>query len=217
MNVRIAAPISTAFLMCASVFGANPFLDAKDDKPVSANFHGAEWGDEIGQDEIALTARVITTRIAKMPWGAIFKIEFTDVKSQAKRRREIPPDYFIVTDERIVLLNEENNDTAVKKISSLEKPPPFKPDDIYGIVSGKFSHEDGPWTTTIELNGEQCIYLASHNSGHFKKVVWKKGVGLIEYSSGYGAMADGYRLKRIASKTPLSQLRGKAGATRTNR
>jgi hypothetical protein len=209
MKLSGAAFIAMSMLMARSFCAGNPFLDAEDDKPVSANFRGAEWGDEIAQDEIALTARVITTRIAKMPWGAIFKIEFTDLKSQAKRRREIPPDYFIVTDDRIVLLNEENNDTAVKKISALETPPPFEPGDIYGIVSGKFSHEDGPWTTTIELNGEQCIYLASHNSGHFKKVVWKKGVGLIEYSSGYGAMADGYRLKRVALKTPLSQLRGR--------
>jgi hypothetical protein len=28
--------------------------------------------------------------------------------------------------------------------------------------------------------------------------VWKKNVGLVEYASGYGARADGYRLKRIA-------------------
>jgi hypothetical protein len=33
-------------------------------------------------------------------------------------------------------------------------------------------------------------------SGHFKKVVSKKGVGFVEYASGYGAKADGFRLKR---------------------
>jgi hypothetical protein len=55
-------------------------------------------------------------RLAKMPWGAIFKIEFTNIKSRAPQKREIRPDYFIVTDERIVLLNEDN-DAAVKKIS----------------------------------------------------------------------------------------------------
>jgi hypothetical protein len=40
------------------------------------------------------------------------------------------------------------------------------------------------------------MYEANHPSGHFKKIVWKKGVGLVEYASGYGARADGYRLKR---------------------
>jgi len=83
-------------------------------------------GDEISEEEIPLTARVVTTRVANMPWGAIFKIEFTNLKSRAKKSRQIRPDYFIVTDERIVLLNEENNEAAVKKISAMDKPPGFR-------------------------------------------------------------------------------------------
>src|SRR5881409_4489373 len=193
-------------LLPVSVYAANPFLDAEGDKPVSAKFQGSQWGDEIEEEEIPLTMEVVTTRIAKMPWGAIFKIEFADVTSRTRnpagvrpKRREIRPDYFIVTDDRIVLLNEKDNDAAVKKISALDKPPEFEPGDVYGITTGKFNHEDGPWTTTIEVKGDECTYLASHNSGHFKKVVWKKGVGLVEYASGYGAMKDGYRLKRVAT------------------
>lgn len=193
-----------SIILTASTYAANPFLDAKDDKPVSANFRGTEWGDDISLDEISLTARVVTIRIARMTWRAVFKIEFTDLKSHAPKSREIDPEYFVVTDDRIVLLNEENNEGAVKKISAMEKPPEFEPGNIYGIASGKFNHEEGPWTTTIELKGDQCIYLASHNSGHFKKLVWKKGAGLAEYSMGYGARADGFRLKRTESKTPTS-------------
>lgn len=190
------AALYGSMLLAVSAFAANPFLDAPDDKPVSAKFHGTEWGDEIGRDEIPLTARVVTTRIAKMPWGAIFKIEFKDLKSRAEKRREIRPDYFIVTDDRIVLLNEEDNDAAVKKISAMDKPPTFEDGDVRGITSGKLDHEQGPWTTTINVKGDECTYLTSHNSGHFSKIVWKKGVGLLEYASGYGARADGYRLKR---------------------
>ena len=184
-----------SMLLPVSAFAVNPFLDAKDDKPVSAKFRGTEWGDEIQQDEIPVTARVVTMRVARMPWGAIFKIEFTDLKSTAPQRREIRPDYFIVTDERIILLNEEDNDAAVKKISAMHTPPTSDEGDIRGITSGKLNYEDGPWTTTIEIKADECTYLASHNSGHFTKVVWKKGVGLIEYASGYGAHADGFRLK----------------------
>ena len=121
MNRRRIAITTMLILQAVSVFAANPFLDAPDDKPVSAKFRGNEWGDEIGKDEIPLTARVVTTRLAKMPWGAIFKVEFADLKSRAPKKREIPPDYFIVTDDRIVLLNEEDNDAAVKKISATEK------------------------------------------------------------------------------------------------
>ncbi len=183
-------------LLSVSAFAVNPFLDAKDDKPISAKFRGVEWGDEIQQDEIPLSGQVVTTRLARMSWGAIFKIEFTDLESNAPQKREIQPDYFIVTDDRIVLLNEEDNDAAVKKISVLDKPPEFERGEIYGITSGSFDYEDGLWKTTIRLKGDRCIYDSSHPSGHFKKIVWKKGAGLVEYASGYGAHADGYRFKR---------------------
>jgi hypothetical protein len=196
MNCCWFVAMTMSILLSVPAHAANPFLDASDDKPVSAKFRGTEWGDEIDQEEIPLTAQVVTTRVAKMPWGAIFKIEFTDLKSSAPQKREIRPDYFIVTDDRIVLLNEEDNDAAVKKISALDKPPEFEPGDVYGITMGKFSHEDGLWKTTISLKGDLCVYDSSHPSGHFKKIAWKKGVGLVEYASGYGAHADGFRLKR---------------------
>jgi hypothetical protein len=196
MNRRRIATLTMSLLLPVSAFAANPFLDAKDDNPVSAKFRGTEWGDEIQQEEIPLSGRVVTTRLAKMPWGAIFKIEFSDLKSNAPQKREIRPDYYIATDDRIFLLNEEDNDAAVKKISALDKAPEFEPGDVYGITTGKFNHEDGLWKTTISVKGDLCIYDSSHPSGHFKKVVWKKGVGLVEYASGYGARKDGYRLKR---------------------
>jgi hypothetical protein len=188
--------VAISILLVAPAYVANPLLEAPDDRPVSAKFRGTEWSDDIKEEQIPLTARVITTRVAKMSWGAIFKIEFTDLKSRAKKPRQIRPDYFIVTDERIVLLNEEDNDAAVKKISAMDKAPTFEDSDVRGISSGKLNYEDGPWTTTIEIKGNECTYLASHNSGHFTKIVWKKGVGLLEYASGYGAHADGFRLKR---------------------
>jgi hypothetical protein len=179
-----------------STHAANLFLDAPNNQPVSAKFSGTEWSDDIGGKEIPFTARVVTMRIAKMTWGAIFRIEFTDLRSRSDKPREIRPDYFIVTDDRIVLLNEEDNDAAANKISTLDKPPEFEPNDIYGITSGRFEHQEGEWKTTIKLKGDLCVYEASHPSGHFKTIVWKKGVGLVEYASGYGAHADGYRLKR---------------------
>ena len=144
MNWCRIATVMISILLPSFTHAANPFLNAPDDKPVSANFRGTEWGDEIQQDEIPLTAQVVTTRVARMSWGAIFKIEFTDLESNAPQKREIRPDYFIVTDDRIVLLNEEDNDAAVKKISALDKPPEFEPGDVYGITTGKFNHEGGP-------------------------------------------------------------------------
>jgi hypothetical protein len=207
VNLQRIATITASVLLPVSVYAANPFLDAKGDKPVSAKFQGSQWGDDIEEEEIPLTMQVVTTRISKMPWGAIFKIEFADVTSRTRnpagvrpKLREIRPDYFIVTDDRIVLLNEEDNDAAVKKISASDKPPQFEPGEIYGITSGTFEHQEGEWKTTIKAKGDLCIYDSSHPSGHFKNIVWKKDVGLVEYASGYGAHADGYRLKRVATK-----------------
>ena len=193
--------------LTVSAFAANPFLDAEDDKPVSANFRGTEWNDEFPEDEIPLTARIITTRIAKMPWGAIFKIEFTDLKSRAPEEHEVPPlRYYIVTDDRIVLLNEEDNDAAAKKISVMDKPPEYEPDNVCGITIGKFSHDqkDGLWHKTIEVKGDLCISVDEHPSGHFTKIVWKKGVGLVEFAMGYGAAREGFRLKRSTPKEAVS-------------
>ena len=98
------------------------------------------------------------------------------------------------------MLNEENNEAAVKKIAAMDKPPAFEEGDIRGITSGTLKHEEGLWKTTIELKGDECIYLTSHDSGHFGKFVWKTGAGLVEHSTGYGAMKDGFRLKRATSK-----------------
>ena len=41
---------------------------------------------------------------------------------------------------------------------------------------------------------------ASHNSGHYTKFVWRKGVGLVEHASNYGAAKDGFHLKRVSAK-----------------
>jgi hypothetical protein len=182
--------------VCASA--ANPFLAAPDDRAVSAKFSGAEWGDEIESDEAPLSATVVTRRIAEAKWGAVFEVRFEQIRSRAKPPREIKPVFFVATDERIYLLNETDNLEAAQRLAQLETPPPFEKDSVYGISAGTFTHLDPPWETKISVKGDTCTYSATHNSGHFTKVVWKRGRGLVEYSTGSGARADGFRLKRAA-------------------
>ena len=189
-----------SIVIATPLLAANPFLDAKNDKPVSTNVRGMEWNDEYTNGDIPLTGRMITTRITTMPWGAIFKIEFTDLKSKAERKREIGPLYFIATDDHIYFMNEEDNAAAAKKIAGTDKAPNFEQGDIRAIASGKMEFEEGPYTTTISSKGDECTYLTSHNSGHYTKFVWKKGAGLVEHSSNYGAAKDGFRLKRVNAK-----------------
>src|SRR6266404_6069774 len=159
MKVSFRVLFLTMSIFCAArAFAANPFLDAKDDKPLSANFRGTEWNDENIDGDIPLTARVVTTRIAQMSWGAIFKIEFVDLKSSASEKREIGPDYFIVTNDRIVQLLEDNNDEAVKKIAAMDKPAAFEENDICGITSGHFKHKEVLWETKIDVKGDLCVF-----------------------------------------------------------
>src|SRR5262245_25795199 len=106
MNCGRLIAIMMMILFPVSTYAANAFLDAKNDKPVSATFRGTQRSDEIEEEEIPFTVRVVTTRVSKMDWGGIFKIEFTDVTS---RNPKLPQDFshFIATDNRIVPLNEE--------------------------------------------------------------------------------------------------------------
>src|SRR2546423_14551809 len=104
-----------SLLLPVFAYAGNPSLEARDAKPVSAKFRGTEWSDDTSNEEIPLTARGITTRLARMACGAIFKIEFTGLKSRAKKPGKIPTDYFIVTDEGIVLVTVENNHVAARK------------------------------------------------------------------------------------------------------
>src|SRR5262249_50446044 len=132
----------------------------------------------------------------KTAWGGVFKIAFEDVTSKAEKKREIQPLYFVVTDDVIALLNEEKMDEAIKRIAALEKPPKFEDSDIYGVTHGAKKFSDARTQTTIKADKTTCTYLYSHDSGNFTKVVWQKGLGLVEYGQGAGARQDGFRLKR---------------------
>jgi len=182
--------------LSTDALAANPFLSASDDKPVSAKFAGTEWGDEIESKDLPLSARVVITRIAAAPWGAIFKVSFENIVSRAKNRREISPVYFVTTDDEIALLNEEKPEDVAKKLAADANPPKFDPADVRGISKGTRKSSDTLTETNITVKGDRCTYQWSHNSGHFSTIVWQKGVGLIEYAQGYGARKDGFRLKR---------------------
>jgi hypothetical protein len=191
----------------AIAWAENPFLSARDDQPSVTRFRGTEWGDEISdpddEDEIALSAQVTTTRLAQMSWGSIFKISFSDLRSHASQKRQIAPYYFIVTDRAIILLDDPQINEAVRRVAALETAPVCDPGEVYALSEGSQTHEDGLWKTTVETSGDICTFQANHPSGHFTRLVWKKGVGLIEISAGRGALADGYRLKR----EPISRVR----------
>jgi hypothetical protein len=196
MLFRLALMPALVVLLQAATLAANPFLTSADDRPVAAAFRGTEWNDEFGADELTLTARVSTQRMAQFPWGAVFKITFSDLHSKAPEKREIRAWYFIATDDAIALLNEEPIEPAIEKLAALPKAPKFEDDDLYGLSKGTKKWGDAIVEKSITVKGEVCTYQYTHNSGHFTTVRWKKGVGLMEFAQGQGAHQNGWRLKR---------------------
>src|SRR6516225_7593147 len=52
MSVHGVGIVGLSISLTVSAYAVNPFLDAKDDKPVSANFRGTEWNDEFVEHDI---------------------------------------------------------------------------------------------------------------------------------------------------------------------
>jgi len=180
-------------------FASNPFLHPSEKDASGVEFRGTEWNDEYAPKDIPLTAKVVTKEVTKTAWGGVYEISFEDLHSKGTTKRAIPPLYLVVTDEVIALLNEEKMDEAVRRIAALEKAPAFEDTDVYGISKGVKKLADARSKTTVTVKGDICTYLYSHESGGFTKLVWKKGVGLVEYGQGEGARKDGFRLKAEAA------------------
>lgn len=190
---------SLAFALTA--LAENPFLNAKSDEPTSAKFKGLEWNDEWGADDVPWSARVTTKRLATAPWGAFFKITFDQVATKAPEKREVRALYFFTTDNAIVLFNEEKPEDLIPKLAAEPQPPKFEPTDIYGITKGsrKVGESDKVSSATLSAKGDRSTYEWTHNSGHFTRAIWQRGVGLVEFAQGYGARKDGYNLKRVVA------------------
>lgn len=177
--------------------GANPYLSAADDKPVTAAFSGTEWGDDIGPKERPITARVVTTRLAALPFVSVYRIDFAEVRSAAGTTRQIASRHFVVTDTEIALLQEEDIDAAIARLKALTKMPGLSTPDLRAIVSGRRKlTRDATSNSSLTVQGPRCTYQYTHSAGHFTTMIWQRGVGLVEYAQGRGARADGFRVQR---------------------
>lgn len=190
-----------ALLVATAARAANPFLSAADDQPVAANFTGTQWGDELGDGERPFSARVVTTRVAKLPFGAAFKIELIEVADKAAPPRRLLPWYFLATDAEIAAIKDENPAAVIARLQQLAKAPPLVPPDIYGISRGSRTFKlDKLSVAKLTVTGDRSVYKWTHSAGHFTTLVWQRGVGLVEIAQGRGARADGFRLVRSPAK-----------------
>ena len=189
-----------ASAVCA--LGANPYLHLPDDKPVTREFVGEEWDQERlginekgdGSKRAPLSATVNTLRLETMPWGEIYRITFK--VTPAASERNVGPYYLLVTDDEILELNSADMDREIRVIRAMKKQPRHEKTDVVALTKGAMKFKDGMYVTEIIIKGATCTYDRWHDgAGHFSRMVWKKGTGLVEVAAGRGADLTGYELK----------------------
>lgn len=195
-----------ASAVCA--MGANPYLHLADDKPVVREFTGEEWDQERlgindkgdGGKRSPLAATVTTLRLETMSWGEIYRITFK--VTPAASERNIGPYYLLVTDNEILHLNSADMDREIRVIRGMKKQPRYDKQDVDALTKGTLKFKEGPWVTEVKPKGDTCRRERWHDgSGHFSRMVWKKGVGLVEVAMGQGAELTGYELKLPVAPT----------------
>jgi hypothetical protein len=170
---------------------ANEFLDVPDENLTAGFWQGYHWKpDDPAPTEQGAPIRceVSCRRLADMPWGQIVRYRFQSDD------RAIEPLYFLVRPEVILELDSPDMARTLVKVSHMAKPPKYDPGDVRCGEPGGFPVTEGSWTTEMTDDGDLRTYLSHHPSGHFRKMIWKRGAGLVYYASGYGAMQDGFRV-----------------------
>ena len=189
-----------------SARASNPYLQAPDDQPVSVELQGNEWGDDIDGGERPLRARLNTTRLAVLPYGSVFRLEFVSLPAPSAMPRAIAPLLLLATASELVRLASEDWPATLARLRTQPQAPPRAPSDVRAIARGRRLLR-GERGTEEELRvvGNRCTYRYRHPSGHFTTLIFQRGLGLIEYAQGRGARADGFRLQRAprpAEKQP---------------
>lgn len=201
-------PLVALLASAAFALGANPYLHLPDDQPVVREFKGEEWDqDRLGVNEkgdgakrAPLTATVTTLRLETMPWGEIYRITFRVLPAASERN--VGPFYLLVTDNEILELNSADMDREIRVIRGMKKQPRFDKADVAALTKGSLKFKEGQWVTEITIKGDTCHNERWHDgSGHFGRMIWRRGEGLVGVAMGRGAELTGYDLKLLpASK-----------------
>lgn len=186
-------------LSALPLIAANPYLDLPNDELSVRRYVGTEWGDDMkipdGKDALPFSAKVMTQRIATLPWGAVYKVT---VGHQSTR--QIGPYHFVATDDEIAFITDQDVAGKIRKLQGLKTKPNFAKGDLCALTKDTMKKVDPPWTTEITVKGNFCTYRSWHDgSGHFEGFIWKKGTGLVGFGAGRGARQDGFELEL---KTP---------------
>ena len=140
--------------------------------------------DDVVNEEISLEIKLISS----LNNGKVYAIKIITESEIPKERLCLG--CFYVTKEKIYKINLELNRIKKEKNSTIVYQKQSKSDKLGKQAKGV--HEN------IVVNKDKITYN-SYNSGvetgYYESFIWKKGMGLIGYRSGYGAERDSIELK----------------------
>ncbi|MEM7394769.1 MAG: hypothetical protein AAF492_20750, partial [Verrucomicrobiota bacterium] len=172
----------------------NPFLALETSDPVTEAWAGIRWCDETGaspENGSPIRATVTIRKVAEMSWGRIIRYRFDC------EEREVPALYYLVRDNVILELVSDDMEFLIGRIAAMKNAPHFESTDVRALSEpGEQRAKDGPWTMDISSDASSSTYRAHHNSGHFAIQIFDRRSGLVEYSMGYGAGKEGFRLQK---------------------
>jgi len=166
-------------------------------------FTGLAWGEVLKNKN--LIKAPIKGNLELKFWGALTEGKVYDLKfitksltiAKSYREQELviwvtkqfiyefqPPENFDINK---MLTHGTFDKLALFKFLALNKISPSKDKTFILCSSKNTNYQDGPWETQIISNNVTCSYMSTHNSGHYREILWKKGKGLTQYSFGFGA------------------------------
>lgn len=184
-------------------------------------YKGTIWNDAMVMEgnkdldadgQLGVRATLNVTEVAKLIKGKVYKLQFSIYNAKNNSKEQDQRLYLWVTKDKIYDLSPVNisdykkftkngefsYEKYVKYLEEKGQLPSTEKNYVrFSRENMKFTDESGLWETEIKNKDNICTYLSSHNSGHYLQYTWEAGKGLTEYSSGIGAMREGFELNLV--------------------
>lgn len=216
-------------LLVGAAAADHPFLPLKEEAAES-DFTGEHWNDDWKEHQAPLAAHLSVRQLAEFPEGRVVEISL-QTKGKPRHEQAFAPQQWLLTpDGSISRVDVGEQSAALEKWKASGHVPPPEPDDLLcppqdesgyfttvaesteadvvkvHVTAQQWQWARQPWTTRVTTDdGSTVEFLSEHPSGHFSKIVWRRGVGILELAQGSGAGQSGWRLYRtLAPAQPLT-------------
>lgn len=171
----------------SSATAANPFFFPVADGHVYRGVFGFAEND--GEQDVTLSVQTA----AQVKDGVLYHLCFSAVDGVPETRSDLG--CFYVTPQRIVRLESENDAQAFASTGALPADAEVVCGDM--AVEDALESEEKGWHHTMQPEGDRRVSESYSNvvdTGYYRNMTWQRGVGLVEFESGYGAGRDSLQL-----------------------